>query len=99
MSATAKRNADKVPKLFVNIGPESVGYFSFVREGWKSQQGKEREIKERLQARRVKLIPLNATEESRKWFSIDNEDYEAKPVQVTLLPRVIKMFCKKAVDL
>lgn len=28
-----------------------------------------------------------------KWISIDNEDYEVKAVQATLLPNIIKIFC------
>ena len=27
-----------------------------------------------------------------KWYSIDNDNYEVKPVRVTLLPDAIKMF-------
>ena len=27
-----------------------------------------------------------------KWYSIDNDNYEVKPVRVTILPQAIKMF-------
>lgn len=97
LTANTKNKKDSVPKLHVNVGPESVGYFNFVREGWKFQRGGEKQTRERLQARQVKLIPLNVDDEKRKWFSIDSEDYEAKSVQITLFPNVIRMFCKPEV--
>lgn len=84
-----------MPQLLVNVGPESYSYFHFVWEGWNVQKGIEKQTKECLQARQIKLVPLNVKEEKRNWFSIDNEDYEAKSVQITLFPNVIRMFCKQ----
>lgn len=97
LTANTKRKKESIPKLHVNLGPDYVGYFEFVRQGWKSQISEERQIKERHQARQVKLVPANVDDERRKWFSIDNEDYEAKSVQITLFPNVIRMFCKREV--
>lgn len=97
LTANTKRKKETIPQIHVNIGPDSIEYFDFIREGWKSQRGDEKHIKEHLHARQVKLIPLNATDENGKWFSIDSEEYEAKSVQVTLFPNVIRMFCKQEV--
>lgn len=83
------------PKLRLYLGPNSIDYFDFVAQGWRSEQGKERDFKETIEARQVKLVPINKDIQKGKWFSIDNEDYEAKSVQITLLPKVINMFCKR----
>ncbi|KXZ75829.1 hypothetical protein TcasGA2_TC031813 [Tribolium castaneum] len=86
--------SEQVPKLVVNVGPKSVNYFDFVKEGWKSEKGEKRKVREIIEARSVEIQPkINQNEE--KWFSIDNENYELKPVRVTLLPKLINVFCKK----
>lgn len=64
-------------------------------QGWRTERGKPRDFKETIEARQVKLVPINKDNQKGKWFSIDNEDYEAKSVQITLLPKVINMFCKR----
>lgn len=86
---------DKPPKLQLKVGPDSLNYLDFVAEGWRSEQGTSREVKETIEARQVQLLPLNSKDEKEKWFSIDNEEYEAKSVRITLLPKMIQMFCKK----
>lgn len=98
LTANTKNKKEDMPKLHVNVGPDTVGYLDFIRDGWKSQRGEEKQTKERLQAKQVKLIPTNVSDEKRKWFSIDNEDYEAKSVKITLFPNVIRMFCKQQVS-
>lgn len=82
------------PKLHIHLGPDKVDYMDFVAQGWRSAQGKDREWKETIEAREVKLIPRNRDEHRGKWFSIDSENFEAKSVKITLLPKMIQMFCK-----
>lgn len=94
-TANTKNKKENLPQLHVNVGPETFSYFDFVREGWKLQNKNEKIITKQFKARQVKLVPLNVENEKRNWFSIDNEDYEAKSVQITLFPNVIKMFCKQ----
>mgnify|MGYP005985931231 CR=1 FL=1 len=83
----------EAPKLLVNIGPESVDYFGFVRDGWRSENGESRNVKEVIVARSVEIQPKAGKNE--EWLSIDNENYELKPIKVTLLPKLIKVFCTK----
>ncbi|XP_044253994.1 acylglycerol kinase, mitochondrial [Tribolium madens] len=87
-------DGEKVPKLVVNVGPQSVDYFDFVKEGWKSEKGQKRTVSEIIEARSMEIQPKLAKNEE-KFFSIDNENYELKPVRVTLLPKLINVFCKK----
>lgn len=85
---------EQPPKLRLNIGPDEVDYFDFVKQGWLSENGERRPLKETIEARQIKLVPMNSQDEKGKWFSIDNEDYEAKSIKITLLPKMIQMFCK-----
>ncbi|XP_060531140.1 acylglycerol kinase, mitochondrial [Cylas formicarius] len=86
----------EVPKLQVNIGPEKVDYLEFVKQGWKSELGETRNICEAIEARTIEIDPSNVAKSGNElWFSIDNEDYEVKPIRVTLLPGILNMYCKK----
>lgn len=72
-------------------------YLDFVRQGWRTEQGQEREIKNTIEARQIEIHPSEISDEKKEsWFSIDKEDFEVKPVRVTLLPKFINMFCKKS---
>lgn len=89
--------ADSIPKLRLNIGPQQVDYLDFVRQGWRSEQGQDRDIANVIEARQVEIHPFAVSDETKElWFSIDKENFEVKPVRVTLLPKLINMFCKKA---
>lgn len=81
------------PKLQMNIGPGETNYLDFVREGFKTIKGEDRDFADKISARQVELLPKNI-DEKEIWFSIDKEDYEAMPVRITLLPKVLKVFCK-----
>lgn len=83
------------PKLELKLGPESVDYFGFVSEGFKSVKG-ERTVNETIEARQIELSPEVAGNKEM-WFSIDKENFEVKPVKITLLPKTIPLFCKKQV--
>ncbi|KAI4462505.1 sphingosine kinase [Holotrichia oblita] len=85
-----------IPKLRLNIGPQHIDYLDFVRQGWRSEQGQHRDISNVIEARQVEIHPSAVSDETKEsWFSIDKEDFEVKPVRVTLLPKLINMFCKK----
>lgn len=81
-------------KLELKLGPQSVDYFDFVSQGFQSLKGK-RIVNETIEAREIELTPKN--NEKEMWYSIDRENFEVKPVKITLLPQIIRMFCKKEV--
>lgn len=54
------------------------------------------QFKEVIEARTVDLKPEMNRENI--WFSIDNEEYEVKPIRVTLLPNILKMYCNRNVN-
>ncbi|KAL1506042.1 hypothetical protein ABEB36_005477 [Hypothenemus hampei] len=87
-------NQDNAPaKLNLLIGPKKVDYFDFVREGWKSEQGESRSVSELIEARTIEIHPI--LKKKDVWFSIDNEDFEMKPVRITLLPKMLTVYCRK----
>ncbi|KAJ8937290.1 hypothetical protein NQ318_020340 [Aromia moschata] len=92
-SIPSSLNSRDIPKLQIQIGPDRIDYLDFVRNGWKSENGETRDVKEVIEARTVEVKPEIKQKEA--WFSIDNENYEVKPVRITLLPKAINMFCKK----
>ena len=81
------------PKLILEVGPRDVKYLDFVGQGWQSEQGETRRVVDTLEARQLEIRPARG--EKERWFSIDKEDFEVKPIIVTLLPKFIQMYCKK----
>ncbi|KAF5294877.1 hypothetical protein FQR65_LT10675 [Abscondita terminalis] len=84
------QNVNTIPKLTVNLGPNSVDYFNFVTEGWRTEVGRERSVVEVIQAKQIEVVPNE--EKKVQWFSIDSEEFEVKPVKITLLPKAALMF-------
>lgn len=84
-----------IPKLHLKIGPKSLNYFDFVKQGWNSEEGYERKFEEDVDARVLEIKPHETWSDKKGlWFSIDNDEFEVKPIKITLVPRFIKMFCK-----
>jgi len=79
--------------LEVSLFPGDVGRWSFITEGW-ARVGVAGPTPDSgvqtFQARHVTLTP-NIPEES--WFNIDNEAFEARPVDVHVLPSKLRVFC------
>lgn len=91
---TSQIETDGTPSLRVKLGPDKITYGDFVSEGWKRIKGDKSNIVEKLDARMLELIPETiSSEEKPVWFAIDNEEYEVKPIRVTLIPKAIKVFC------
>lgn len=80
-----------LPALRVELGQNKYSYTEFVSEGWQRMKG-DSKIKEALQARTVLLQPQNTKED--EVFEIDKEEFDVKPMKVTILPNMIKLFCK-----
>nr|CAD7571418.1 unnamed protein product [Timema californicum] len=73
--------------LQLNLGPKEISYTDFVAEGWKRIRGQEPFVEEKLKTREFELRPAlpNNSKEQEKWISIDNEDYELKPIHEVAL--------------
>lgn len=77
-------------KLVVEIGPKNIRYIDFIKNGMRVETGSKRNVEEIFEAR---VIKLNPQKEENSWFSIDNEEYEVKPIKITLLPKLLNIFC------
>nr|CAH7735397.1 unnamed protein product [Callosobruchus chinensis] len=89
----AKEEKD-ISKIIVEIGPEHVDYFDFIKNGIRKEKGEKMELQEIIEA---KMLEINPESNKNAMFSIDNESYEVKPIKVTLLPKTLKMFCRRDV--
>lgn len=92
---------DGDPHIRVAVGPPSVSFTGFVSEGWRREYGKVPRTEHVLQAREVEIRPVlkNNLENTEHWISIDNEDYEVKPIYATLLPKKVHVFYTPAASL
>ncbi|XP_063377888.1 acylglycerol kinase, mitochondrial isoform X2 [Cydia fagiglandana] len=78
------------PSLKIILGKSSYSYAQFVSEGWDRLKNKP-EGKEVISARTVELLPQDPGKEVT--IEIDKEEFELKPVKVTILPKIVKLFC------
>ncbi|XP_063618419.1 acylglycerol kinase, mitochondrial isoform X2 [Cydia splendana] len=86
---TAAEKQEK-PSLKIILGKSSYSYAQFVSEGW-DRLKKKPEGKEVICARTVELLPHDPGKEVT--IEIDKEEFELKPVKVTILPKIVKLFC------
>lgn len=87
-------STNQMPSLSIALGKNRYSYGEFVSEGW--NRLKKRNTSEPIYARTVELIPqTNGTEVT---IEIDKEEFEVKPVKITILPKVIKLFCNPQVN-
>ncbi|XP_050441791.1 acylglycerol kinase, mitochondrial isoform X2 [Adelges cooleyi] len=79
------------PALKISIGPEELSYVDFVKEGYLKLKGEPSQVQNSIVEAKEIILSPNSYED--KWLSIDNEDYEVKPMKLTLLPNSIYLFC------
>lgn len=87
---------DTPPHLDLHLGSPSstVSYSNFVAQGFKIEQGEKRPPVESLHLRQIEIVPqIERSETKESWYSIDKEDYEVRPIRVTIVPNAIKIFC------
>ncbi|GLV39922.1 Multi-substrate lipid kinase [Carabus blaptoides fortunei] len=89
---TSTLDNNRTSQLNLTLGPSSLSYFDFVSQGWQFEKGESRKIEENIKLKQIEILP-KVDENKELWFSIDQEDYEVKPVKITLLPKKLKVFC------
>lgn len=97
MNIVPKRStSDSTPYLSVILGKMTISYTDFISEGWRRiKKGLPEDVKD-IKVRTVELLPLNASKPGNElFFNIDNEEFEVKPIKITLLPNAISVFRKK----
>uniref|UniRef100_A0A1B6E9W4 Acylglycerol kinase, mitochondrial n=1 Tax=Clastoptera arizonana TaxID=38151 RepID=A0A1B6E9W4_9HEMI len=83
--------APDIQGVQLHLGPSNLSFVEFLKEGWSRVKGKKAQIIEKLDAQVVEIMP-NENQESEKFLSIDNEEYEVRPIRITLLSRVVQLF-------
>lgn len=93
LSTNTLENPD-ISKLHLQLGPPDTNYFNFVTQGFKTSKGENRDYSDVIHVRQVEIVPKNIQPTKEVWFSIDKEEYEARPVRITVLPKILKIYCK-----
>ncbi|XP_026805197.1 acylglycerol kinase, mitochondrial-like [Rhopalosiphum maidis] len=84
-------DVNQTPVLKINVGPENISYSEFVKEGYLKLRNENSKIQNSIiEAKDVTVTPH--IDDENKWLSIDNEDYEVKPMKLSLLPNAIYLF-------
>lgn len=85
----------ELPALSVALGKSKLSYTQFVTEGWQRIKGKS-ESTEVIPVRTVELLPQDARD--GVVIEIDNEEFDVKPIKITLMPKVVKLFCNSELN-
>ncbi|XP_068632723.1 acylglycerol kinase, mitochondrial-like [Battus philenor] len=81
----------EIPSLSIVLGRSKYSYTDFVSEGWRRSKGNSEEV-QTIHARTVELLPKESN--TQALMDIDREEFEVKPVKITVLPSIVKLFCK-----
>ncbi|XP_008558541.1 acylglycerol kinase, mitochondrial [Microplitis demolitor] len=83
------------PAVKLQVGPEYINYFEFVTEGWRRIKGENKVIKNTFEAKEIEFLPDSSEDSNKKenYFSIDNEEFELRPMKIKLIPNAVKIFC------
>lgn len=95
----ARRRADEVPRLHIQLNGAGLSAVDFVTEGWsrirREASAAVAAAERELDVRAVEIRPAAEalySEEREVFFSIDNEAYEVKPVRVSVVPRAVRLY-------
>ncbi|KAK6636346.1 hypothetical protein RUM43_010006 [Polyplax serrata] len=88
-TVSTETNTD-APHLVFSAIPGDFGWTNFVSEGWRRLRGKESTPVTVTAVRELQLVPKEQKEND--WLSIDNENFEVKPMKITILPKAVNIF-------
>ncbi|KAL4710606.1 hypothetical protein ACJJTC_003242 [Scirpophaga incertulas] len=80
-----------MPTISIMLGKNSYSYTDFVSEGWDRIRSKQRALGA-ISARTIELIPNKPKQD--EMIEIDKEEFEVKPIKITLMPKIVKLYCK-----
>lgn len=84
-----------VPALSILLGKSHYSYVQFVSDGWSKLKG-QNISSEPIHVRSVEFLPKKSDKEVL--IEIDKEEFEVKPVKITLLPKVVRLFCQTEIN-
>lgn len=84
------------PHMTILKGQENYEYQDFVQHGWNYEKTNQIEARDKIYAQQVDIVPETHTEESgqetNRSIYIDNEEFEVKPLRITLLQNTIQVY-------
>lgn len=67
--------------------------FSFISDSWKRLNANQINFDQERQVRTVEIRPkIEPNPEKEKFFFIDHESYEVKPIRITILPKLVNFY-------
>lgn len=100
-SNAAHQNEAETPHLLVKLAKDDHG-FDFVLASWKRLSSGDFNSDTEFAVRTIQIIPNTEPpgnedgeadqKKDEKFFSIDNEAYESKPIKITLLPKLVNFY-------
>lgn len=87
---------NEIPKLTLKLIKPSYG-FSFISDSFDRINSKRINLDAEYEVRTVRLNPktIDYNEDKERFFYIDNESYEVKSINVTLLPKFLRFYAPK----
>ncbi|XP_055378965.1 acylglycerol kinase, mitochondrial, partial [Condylostylus longicornis] len=78
-------------KLTLKIKDEISSGFDFISESWNRIKTNEKGDRKLLEGRTITLMP-ECKDDKEKFYYIDNEPFEIRPIQISIVPKAINMF-------
>lgn len=85
----------EVPKLTIRLSGVLDNGFGYMFDAWKRVKSQNQQLVECSQiidAKSVEILPETEETTKDRFFSIDNEDFEVKPIKIVILPEAVEMF-------
>jgi len=79
-------------KLTLKIKDEIDSGIDFISQSWHRIRTNENDGKKLLEGRTVTLMPEYNEGDKEKFYYIDNEPFEIRPIQISLIPKAINMY-------
>ncbi|XP_014250212.1 acylglycerol kinase, mitochondrial isoform X1 [Cimex lectularius] len=98
LTTSISNEISNIPKITLKIGPVVDHQGQLLSDGLKLLQENDSVVVDELEAKQVEITPLlekvnYRSKEKEDCIAIDNEDYEVRPIKVTILPNSVKVFC------
>jgi len=93
LTESSFKETEGTPQLLLNIGPKIKYPGTLLSNGIKHIQGEDIVV-DSVALKEVEILPKAVEDslEKSESLAIDSEDYEVKPIKVTLLPNSVKVF-------
>lgn len=86
------KETNNLPKINFKLAKATSG-FDFISSSWQRLNTGKFDAESEQAVRTIEIIPIKSDEENaEKFYSIDNEAFEVRPIKITLQPRSVDFF-------